>query len=114
MGSGAVEVLGEGTLLMQHAVENIRRDPARRETGDLGGQCKSLRRHGTETIWENGMAIRTSIYAIARRTPVSREYAKCKNPPTDFTAAASSVGGTVVSRGKSMMTDDPSRPAAAA
>ena len=30
MGAGAVELVIEGPLLVQHAVENIRRDPPRR------------------------------------------------------------------------------------
>jgi hypothetical protein len=30
---------------MQHAVENVCRDPPCRETGHLGGSCESLRRH---------------------------------------------------------------------
>ena len=49
MRAGAVELLVERAVLMQHAVENIRRDPPRRETGHLGWQCESLRRHGAGT-----------------------------------------------------------------
>jgi hypothetical protein len=34
---------------VQHAVENIRRDPPRRETRHFGGQGEPLRGHGAGT-----------------------------------------------------------------
>ncbi len=49
MRGGAVELVVERAVLMQDAVEDIRRDPARRETGHLGWQGKSLRGHGAGT-----------------------------------------------------------------
>jgi hypothetical protein len=52
MGPGAVELVVEGPLLVQHAIENIRRDPPRREARHFGWQCESLRRHGAETSRE--------------------------------------------------------------
>jgi hypothetical protein len=33
MGAGAVKLVVEGAVLVQHAVENVGCDPARRETG---------------------------------------------------------------------------------
>jgi hypothetical protein len=36
MRGGAIELIVKRAALMQHAVENIRRDPPRRETGHLG------------------------------------------------------------------------------
>ena len=41
MGAGAVELVVEGAVLVQHAVENVGRDPPRRETGNFGRNCKS-------------------------------------------------------------------------
>ena len=49
MGGGAVELVVERAVLVQDAVENIRRDPPRRETGHFGWQSESLRRHGAGT-----------------------------------------------------------------
>jgi hypothetical protein len=36
MRGGAIELIVKRAVLMQHAVENIGRDPARRETRHLG------------------------------------------------------------------------------
>ena len=41
MGAGAVELVVERAVLVQHAVENVRCDPPRRETGHFGRYCKS-------------------------------------------------------------------------
>ncbi len=41
MGAGAIELVVEGTVFMQHAVENVGGDPPRRETGHFGRNCKS-------------------------------------------------------------------------
>jgi hypothetical protein len=49
MGAGAFELVIQGAPLMQHAVQDIRRDPPRRKTGHLGWQGESLRRHGAGT-----------------------------------------------------------------
>ena len=35
MGAGAVELIVEGAMLVQHAVEDISRDPPRGEAGDF-------------------------------------------------------------------------------
>ena len=43
MGGGAVELVVERAVLVQHAVENIRRDPPRRETGHFGWQLQILK-----------------------------------------------------------------------
>ena len=60
MGGGAVELFVKRAVLMQDAVKNIRRDPPRRETGHLGWQGESLRRHGAGTSRKDRMAIRAS------------------------------------------------------
>ena len=62
MHGSAIELIVKRTMLMQYAVEDIRRDPPRRETGHLGWQGESLRRHGTGTSREIG-AIRISAAA---------------------------------------------------
>ena len=54
MGGGAVELVVERAALVQHAVENIRRDPPRRETGHLGGRCESYRRHEGANRFRSG------------------------------------------------------------
>jgi hypothetical protein len=50
MRGGAIQLFVQRAVLMQHAIENIRGDPARRETWDLGWQCEFLRRHGVGTF----------------------------------------------------------------
>jgi hypothetical protein len=37
MGGSAVEMIIESAMLVQDAVQNVSRDPPRRETGDFGG-----------------------------------------------------------------------------
>jgi len=55
MGGGAIELVVEGAALVQHAVQNIRRDPPRGEAGHLGGGCESDRRHeGANRFRNNG------------------------------------------------------------
>ena len=82
MRGGAVELFVQRALLMQHAVENIRRDPPRRETRHLGWQCESLRGHGAGTSRKNGIALSVSAYAAGRKSLLPLEYAKYKNRPT--------------------------------
>ncbi|MHC2330714.1 hypothetical protein ACVIW0_000003 [Bradyrhizobium sp. USDA 4454] len=41
MRAGAVELIVERAVLVQHAVEDVGCDAARRETGDFGRNCKS-------------------------------------------------------------------------
>ena len=41
MRARAVELIVERAMLVQHAVENISRDPPRGEAGDFGRYCKS-------------------------------------------------------------------------
>ena len=67
MGGGAVELFVERAVLVQHAVENIRCDPPRRETGHLGWQCESLRRHGAGTSREIGQRFAISAHAVGRK-----------------------------------------------
>src|SRR3569833_2727048 len=50
MCGGAIQLFVQRAVLMQYAIENIRGDPARRETWDLGWQCEFLRRHGVGTF----------------------------------------------------------------
>ena len=40
MRAGAVELIVKGAMLVQHAVENISRDPPRRETWHFGRYCE--------------------------------------------------------------------------
>ncbi len=42
MGAGAIELFVKRAMLLEHAVDNIRCDPPRRETGHFGWQSKSL------------------------------------------------------------------------
>ncbi len=42
-GGGAIELFVQRAVPMQHAIENIRGDPSRRETWDLGWQCEFLK-----------------------------------------------------------------------
>ena len=41
MRAGAVELVVEGAVFVQYAVENVGCDPPRREAGHFGGNCKS-------------------------------------------------------------------------
>ncbi len=41
MGAGAIELIVEGAVFVQHAVENVGGDPSRREAGHFGRNCKS-------------------------------------------------------------------------
>ena len=85
MGGGAVELVVEGAALVQHAVQNIRRDPPRREAGHLGGRCESYRRHKVLIAFETTAAVRRVRRVVAEKSSVPREYAKCKNRPGNFT-----------------------------
>src|SRR5580704_5869010 len=87
----SIELLVESAVLMQHAVQNIRRDPPRRKTGHLGWQCKSLGGHGAGTSRKIGWRFAFQSMPSGATTPVPRQYAKHKNRPGDFTFAASSV-----------------------
>ncbi len=49
MRAAAFKLLVEGPVFVQHAVEDVRRNPPRREAGHLDGRCESDRRHGRET-----------------------------------------------------------------
>ena len=84
MRGGAIELLVERPVLVQHAVKNIRCDPPRRKTGHFGWQGKSLRRHGAGTSRER-KAMAASGAATEGKTPVTCEYAKYKNRLYDFT-----------------------------
>jgi hypothetical protein len=50
MRRGAFELIIEGSSLMQHAVENIRRDSSCREAGYLGWLREFQWRHGDRDI----------------------------------------------------------------
>ena len=54
MCADAVELIVKGAVLVQDAVEDVRRDPACRETGHLGWPCESLSRHGAGASRESG------------------------------------------------------------
>ena len=43
MRAGAVELVVEGAVLVQHPVEYVSRDPACRETGHFGRYCEILK-----------------------------------------------------------------------
>src|SRR5438874_11061004 len=45
MRGGAVELVVEGAVLVQYAVEDVSRNPARREARYFGRYCESGRRH---------------------------------------------------------------------
>jgi hypothetical protein len=63
MRAGAVELLVERPVLVQHAIKNIRCDPPRRKTGHFGGQGESLRGHGAGT--SRGIEWRFAVCAHA-------------------------------------------------
>ena len=54
MRADAVELIVKGAVLVQDAIEDVRRDPACRETGHLGWPCESLSGHGAGTSRESG------------------------------------------------------------
>jgi hypothetical protein len=45
MGAGAVELIVQGAVLVQYAVEYVSRDSACRQTGHFGRYCESGRGH---------------------------------------------------------------------
>jgi len=47
MRGGAIKLVVQRPVLMQYALEDIRRDPPRRKPGHLGWHGESLWRHGT-------------------------------------------------------------------
>jgi hypothetical protein len=52
---------------VQHAVQNIRRDPPRREAGHLGWRCESYRRHKVLIAFENIGNSALSAHAVEER-----------------------------------------------
>ncbi len=58
MRGGAVELLVERPMLVQHAVKNIRCDPPRRETGHFGWQMRIVEEAWSGNISEEAMAVR--------------------------------------------------------
>src|SRR4051812_20059600 len=82
MGRGAFELVVEGPMLVQDAVENIRRNPSRGEAGDLGWRCVSYLRHAKSSRRRAGNgAGRLSMRPLDGSDSVACEYAKCKNRP---------------------------------
>jgi hypothetical protein len=49
MGGGAVELVVEGAMLVQDAVEDVSRNPPCGETGHFGRYCESGRGHESAT-----------------------------------------------------------------
>jgi hypothetical protein len=49
MGGRAVELIVEGAMLVQHAVEDVSRNPPCGETGHFGRYCESGRGHESAT-----------------------------------------------------------------
>src|SRR5512146_3435023 len=93
MSRGAIELFVQRAVLMQNAVENVGSDPPRRQTRHLGWQGESLRRHGALISRKNRIARSVSAYASGRKSLLPPEYAKYKNRPTEFAAAAPSLWG---------------------
>src|SRR6266849_10898575 len=85
MRGGAVKLLVECPALVQHAVENIRRDLARRETRHFGGQGEPLRGHGAGTSRGIGQRFVFCAHAVERSVALTCEYAEYKNRVCDFT-----------------------------
>jgi hypothetical protein len=85
MRGGAIELLVERAVLMQNAIEYVRRDPPRRETGYLGGQGKSLWGHGAGTSCGIGQLFAFQLLPLEGRILLAAEYAKYKNRSCDFT-----------------------------
>jgi hypothetical protein len=85
MGSDPVELFVQSATPMQDAIENIRRDPPNRQTGNFGNLGESLWRHGAPDILQKRIAVRISAVAISEglRIPLAAEYAKSKNPAGD-------------------------------
>ena len=48
MRAGALELVVEGAVTMQHTVQNVSGNPPCREARHFGGDCESLWRHGAE------------------------------------------------------------------
>src|ERR1700722_1271668 len=82
MGAGALELVVQRAPLMQHAVQDIRRDPPRRKTRHFGWQGDSLRRHGAGISRRHADSDqRYQLTPSGIRTPLPCEYAKYKNRP---------------------------------
>src|SRR6266849_5423183 len=90
MRGGAVKLVVERAMLVQHAVQNVRRYSARRETGHFRRGRESLWRHAG-TLLGKGPVPRGfgARHENARCLPC--EYAKCKNRPWCFRPAARSA-----------------------
>src|ERR1700722_16764197 len=88
MRGAAVELLIQRPVLVQHAVQNVCRDPPRRQARHLGWQSESLRGHeaGTFRKIQEG-ASRFAQPAGEGKTALAREYAKYKNPVFHFAMA---------------------------
>src|SRR5581483_10022629 len=91
MGGGAVELVIERAMLVQHAVEHIRRDPPRREAGHFGRSSESLRWHALSVTRRRGNSAKVR-HATDRSTSLPCEYAKCKKRWL-FAAVAQSIDG---------------------
>src|ERR1700743_1414938 len=78
MGGSTIELLVERAMLVQHAVEHIRRDPPRREAGHFGRSSESLRWHAQNVTRRRGSSARLRMPLIGSAS-LPCEYAKCKN-----------------------------------
>src|SRR5258708_39741538 len=83
MRCGTFELVVEGSLLVQYAVENVRRDSPCREAGYLGWLREFQWRHGIGTSQRGTDEGSTGIGAIHRggMAFLAPEDAQSKNPP---------------------------------
>jgi hypothetical protein len=72
VGADAVELVVKRALFVKYTVENIRRDPPRRETGHFGGTCESLCGHAGTLLGKRGIGSADLVRAIEERHSAMR------------------------------------------
>jgi hypothetical protein len=84
MDAGALELVVERTVPVQHTVQDIRGNPPCRKAGYFGSDCESLGGHGVKNVLAVLCDVMLRLMPSQRNQAVACEYAKCKNRESDF------------------------------
>jgi hypothetical protein len=94
VGPCAVELVVKRALFVEDAVENIRRDPPRRETWHFGGTCESLCGHAGTLLGKGGTSSVRLVHAVEESALCHADMPDIRIGSGFFTCAAQSVDRT--------------------